>query len=97
MDYNLRAKTERNGIWEQIKQFNDFKELIIFISSKSFSNCEITKNGKLFFVFTVDEKTKMFLDVINEISGDKEPEIIPKTAKKARKSPKKEKEIIIGS
>jgi hypothetical protein len=95
--YNLRAKKQRNDAYTQISTFDGLNECLIHVSNEEYSNCEITLNGKLFFVFTIDEKTKILLNTIKEISGDKEPEIIPKTAKKARKSPKKEKEIIIGS
>lgn len=95
--FNVRAKQERNSAYQQISTFDSLNECLIHVSNENYSNVEITKDRKLFFVFTIDEKTKLLLTTIKEISGDKQTEIIPKTAKKARKSPKKDKEIIIGS
>jgi hypothetical protein len=89
--FKLRAKTIRNGVWNEINTFNTFNEVVIFVSNQEYTNGEITDNGKVIFNFTIDEKTSLLLRVIREISGDKTPEIIPKTqtTKKPKRTVKK--------
>lgn len=90
--FNLRAKNERNGVYNQIDTFDTLNDVLIHVSKEEYTNGEITKDGKVFFVFTIDEKTKIFLNVIKEISGLNEPEIIPKV-KAQRKIRSKNKKV----
>lgn len=96
--FNLRAKIARDGVYEQKMNAESLKEVILHVAEKKdeYTNAEITKDGKLFFVFTLDDKSKIFLGILNEMRTEPktEDEIIPVPEKKARKSRKKQTEII---
>lgn len=89
--FNLRAKNERNGVYNQINTFDSLNDCLIHVSKNEYTNGEITRDGKLFFVFTIDEKTKILLNVIKEISGDNEPELIPKQKRQSKTRTKNKK------
>lgn len=66
--YNMRTKTSRTALYVQTMSAETLQALIACVAMRKdeFTNVEITKDNKLFFVFTIDDKTKMFLSVIGE-------------------------------
>ena len=91
--FNLRIKQERNSVYEQNFTADTLEEIICHVSQiETIAMSEITKDGKLYFVFTHDDKTRLFLSIISSLSvkAHKDNEIVPKTPKKARKTAKKQ-------
>lgn len=68
-EFKLRVKTLSNGQFDHVLTTDSLKTVMVFISeSVDVLKAEIVKDGKLFFVFTLDDKAKVFLETIHEMS-----------------------------
>lgn len=88
--YALRVKKE-NENYSSVITDGTLNQILEYISLKSdeISKVEIAKDGKLFFVFSMDSKSRMFLSFLSSVNSDEKTETIKTKRKRVKKPSKK--------